>query len=88
MLFFTPFVFVNLNFIILIALFSYRVLEGGFAAAAVLISLGAVLGKLNPLQVLVMSLVEAPLFVMNSYLGYTILGIVDVGELKIDTKST
>ena len=62
-------------------LLPYRVLEGGFASAAVLISLGAVLGKLNPFQVLIMSFLEAPLFVMNSYLGYTILGVADVGKI-------
>ena len=58
-----------------------RVLEGGLASAAVLISLGAVLGKLNPFQVLLLSLIEAPLFVLNTYLGFTILGVVDVGEI-------
>ena len=58
----------------------YRVLDGGLTAAAVLISLGAVLGKLNPLQVLVMSLVETGAFVLNAYIGYKVLGAVDVGE--------
>jgi len=68
---------------LLLPLFSFRILEGGFASAAVLISSGAVLGKLNPFQILIMTLIEAPVFVMNSYLGYTILGVADVGKIKI-----
>ena len=59
-----------------------RVLEGGLAAAAVLISLGALLGKLNPFQILMLSIIEAPIFVFNSYLGYTILGVADVGNVS------
>ena len=57
-----------------------RVIEGGLAAAAVLISLGAVLGKFNPFQILMLSLLETPVFCLNLYLGYTILGCVDVGK--------
>lgn len=60
----------------------FRVLEGGLAAAAVLISFGAVLGKLNPFQLLVMGLVEGALFVFNAHLGYKVLGAIDVGERK------
>ena len=59
-----------------------RVVEGGLAAAAVLISLGALLGKLNPFQILMLSIIEAPIFVLNSYLGYTILGVADVGNVS------
>ena len=59
-----------------------RVLEGGLASAAVLISLGALLGKLNPFQILMLSIIEAPIFVLNSYLGYTILGVADVGNIS------
>ena len=66
----------------------YRVLEGGFASAAVLISLGAVLGKLNPFQILLMSFVEAPFFVLNSYIGYTILGVADIGKQLLWTEET
>ena len=61
----------------------YRILEGGFASAAVLISLGAVFGKLNPFQVLIMALLEAPFFVLNAYLGYKVLGVADVGKLIV-----
>ena len=59
-----------------------RVVEGGLAAAAVLITLGAVLGKLNPFQILMLSLLETPVFALNLHLGYSILGCVDVGMLK------
>ena len=59
-----------------------RVVEGGLAAAAVLISLGALLGKLNPFQILMLSVIEAPIFVLNSHLGYTILGVADVGNIS------
>ena len=52
------------------------------ASAAVLISLGALLGKLNPFQILMLSIIEAPIFVLNSYLGYTILGVADVGNIS------
>ena len=58
----------------------HRILEGGLCAAAVLISFGAVLGKLNTFQLLVMSLIETILFVLNSYIGYTVLGVIDVGK--------
>ena len=55
-----------LNAILTLCLMS-RVLEGGLASAAVLITLGAVLGKLNPFQVLLLSLIEGPLFVLINY---------------------
>ena len=58
----------------------FSILDGGFAAAAVLISLGGVLGKLNPFQLLVMSIIEAAMFVLNSYVGYSVLGVIDVGK--------
>jgi len=54
-------------------------LEAALTSAAVLITYGVVLGKLNPFQVLVMTLIESPLFVANAYLGYKVLGAIDVG---------
>jgi len=62
---------------------SFSILDGGFAAAAVLISLGGVLGKLNPFQLLVMAIIEAAMFVLNSHVGYAILGVIDVGKKRI-----
>ena len=56
-------------------------LDGGFAAATILISFGAVIGKTTPTQLLALSLIEVPLYFLNSYIGYTILGAIDVGEV-------
>ena len=55
------------------------VLEGGLAAASTLISFGVVIGKLNPLQLLVMGIVESVLFVINMWIGFSLLGAIDIG---------
>ena len=55
------------------------IVEAGLVSAAVLISFGVVLGKVNPLQLLFMGLVEAVFCVLNMHLAYSVLGIVDVG---------
>ena len=60
--------------------FHFRILEAGLTSAAVLISFGAVLGKLNPFQTLVLALIESTVFVANAYLGYQVLGVIDVGK--------
>ena len=61
----------------------FSILNGGFGAAAVMISVGGVLGKLNPFQILVMSVIEAAMFVLSCFIGYDILGVVDVGKRSI-----
>ena len=63
---------ININFL--------HVLEGGLAAASVLISFGVVIGKCNPLQLLVMGLIETVLFTINMHLGYSVFGAIDVGK--------
>ena len=55
------------------------VIEAGLVAASVLISFGVIIGKVNPLQLLFMALVEATFCVINLYVGYIVLGVVDVG---------
>ncbi|KAI0242304.1 Ammonium transporter Rh type B-B [Lamellibrachia satsuma] len=50
-----------------------------FAAAAVLISFGAVLGKLSPFQVVVMAIVEVVFYTVNEYVGVGLLRVADVG---------
>ena len=36
-------------------------------------------GKYNPFQLLVLALVESGLFVVNSHIGYSLLGVLDIG---------
>ena len=54
-------------------------LNGGFAAATILISFGVVIGKTTPMQLLGMAAVEVPLYVANGYIGYNLLGVLDGG---------
>ena len=68
--------FCQINFII----FILRVLEGGFAGAAVLISFGVILGKVNPLQLLVMAIIETALYVANLLIGSHLLNAIDIGK--------
>ena len=55
------------------------IVEGGVVAAAVLISFGVLLGKANPLQLLIMGIIESIVVVLNCYLGYEVMGVKDVG---------
>ena len=57
-----------------------RVLEGGLCAATVLVSFGVLIGKINPLQLLLLGLIETVLFVANCHVGYSMFGAVDVGN--------
>ena len=50
-----------------------------FAAGAVLISFGAVLGKTSPLQMLLVVIFELMVYACNELIGATILGAVDMG---------
>ena len=50
-------------------------LSADFAAATVLISFGAVLGKTSPLQLLVMALIEVVLSQVNEWIGLDKLGV-------------
>jgi len=56
-----------------------EIVEGGVVAAAVLISFGVLIGKINPLQLLVMGIIECIVVILNMYLGYTVMGVNDVG---------
>ena len=54
-------------------------ITGDFAAAAVLISFGAVLGKLNTFQLIVMALCETFIFALNERLGVLRIKAADIG---------
>ena len=55
------------------------VIEAGVVSAAVLISFGVVIGKVNLLQLLTMAIIETVVVTLNCYLGYSVLGVNDVG---------
>ncbi|XP_052089957.1 ammonium transporter Rh type A-like [Mytilus californianus] len=55
-------------------------LTADFAAATVLISFGAVLGKTSALQLLIMAVIEVVLSQLNEHIGLELLNVVDVGE--------
>ncbi|NWU92576.1 RHBGB protein, partial [Upupa epops] len=50
-----------------------------FCAAAILISFGAVLGRLNPIQLLLVALLGVTLFTLNEYLLLSLMGVSDSG---------
>ncbi|KAM6309228.1 LOW QUALITY PROTEIN: ammonium transporter Rh type B [Podargus strigoides] len=50
-----------------------------FCTAAVLISTGAVLGRVNPLQMLLLTLLGVILFTLNEYLLLSLMGVNDSG---------
>ena len=57
-----------------------RIIVADFVAAAVLISFGAVLGKTNPTQLIVMALIEVALQSANEFLGLRRFCAFDIGE--------
>ena len=63
-----------------------NLLNAEFACAVVLISFGAVLGKTSPVQLLVMALLEVPIFAVTEWFVLKHLKITDAGG-TIDRKS-
>lgn len=57
-----------------------RIIVADFVAAAVLISFGAVLGKTNPTQLIVMAFIEVVLQSANEFLGLRRYCAFDIGE--------
>ncbi|CAF0881801.1 unnamed protein product [Adineta steineri] len=55
-------------------------LHADFVCAAILISFGAVLGKTNPAQLVVLALIEVVLQIWNEYIGTTYFCTFDAGE--------
>ncbi|XP_056405346.1 ammonium transporter Rh type A-like [Hyla sarda] len=56
-----------------------NLLEAEFAAVTALISAGAVLGRTSPVQLLLLSAMEIPLFVVNDWLVNYYFHVIDVG---------
>ena len=57
-----------------------RMIAAEFVAAAVLISFGAVIGKTNPTQLLIMGFIEVLLQTVNQFLGFRRFCAYDIGE--------
>ena len=62
-----------------IHILSVNMIEADFAAAAVLISFGGVLGKLSAFQLLLMTIIEVFLYALNEELLYYSVKLQDVG---------
>ncbi|XP_067133254.1 LOW QUALITY PROTEIN: ammonium transporter Rh type B-like [Centruroides vittatus] len=54
--------------------------EANIASLAVLVSTGAVLGRINPLQLIIMSLIETVLYSLNKELGFNTFKVTDAGN--------
>ncbi|PAA72331.1 hypothetical protein BOX15_Mlig021874g1 [Macrostomum lignano] len=54
-------------------------LYSDFSCVGILISYGCVLGKLTPVQMMIMAMIQVPIFVGNEYLGLEIFMVKDVG---------
>merc|ERR1712129_119499 len=66
----TPFIDINI----------VSMISADFATAAVLISFGVVLGVTSPLQLIVMTIMETVIFVINEVIGRNHIGAVDAGD--------
>ncbi len=53
----------------------FSLLTADFAAAAVLITFGALLGKTSPLQMIAISFIEIVIFTANEYIGVNIIKV-------------
>jgi len=58
-------------------------IKSDFASAAVLISFGAVLGKISPIQLLVMALIEVVIFQVNEMIVFDIFCATDTGDSMV-----
>ncbi|NWY73201.1 RHBGA protein, partial [Erithacus rubecula] len=57
----------------------HKLLISEFAAVTVLISVGAILGRVSPCQLLVMATCEIPIYLASEWVIITCLGVLDVG---------
>lgn len=73
----------KINFSFLIRLSLANLIGADIAAASVLISMGALLGRISPIQLLVMGLIEIILFASNEYLQIELMKVWPNGLLEI-----
>lgn len=59
----------------LLIYFLFRLINGDFAAAAVLITFGAVLGVTSPFQLVVICIIEVFLYALNEFIGAELLKV-------------
>ncbi|NWH85217.1 RHBGB protein, partial [Aegithalos caudatus] len=59
---------------------SQSMVSADFCTAAVLISTGAVLGRVNPVQMLLLALLEVTLCTLNEYILLSLMGVSDSGR--------
>jgi hypothetical protein len=57
-------------------------MDACFASASVLVTFGVVLGKVSPLQLLAITLIQVPFYVLNSYIGWELIWAVDAGTIN------
>ena len=62
----------------------FSLMSGDFAAVAVLISFGAVLGILSPMQLTVMAIIEVVVYVINRYIGVLLFQVICYLLINID----
>lgn len=70
--------YVAVNKVLLYMLFSItltRIIEADISAAVVLISMGALLGRTTPIQLLLMSLIEVIVYAANEYVQLELLKV-------------
>ncbi|EGC38236.1 hypothetical protein DICPUDRAFT_96981 [Dictyostelium purpureum] len=58
---------------------NFSLLQGLFCAGSVMISYGAILGRVTPLQMLVMGIFEPIFYFLNMFIGDMVLKAIDVG---------
>jgi len=58
---------------------TFKLADGSVAAITVIVSMGCVIGRVSPSQLLVMSFIEVLLYAINNYVNITYLKIVDIG---------
>ena len=56
------------------------VMMGCFAAGAVLVTFGVLIGKVSPLQLLALTMIEVPIYFVNMHIGISIIQAVDCGN--------